>query len=176
MSSRIVSAAVVLACTALAACRIEPTPRVDGDDPANVARAEIELSLRNYEESLIDGDARRAAALFMPGAQLYLPETPGITGRGEIDRALAERMLDERIIDIDMQFESIDVAAGVASQFGTLQQRVRDAEGAEHDVNGRFAIRWVRAADSAWRIDRLLLNYAAADSVAQDTSTMSPDS
>lgn len=174
MSSRIVHAPVVLAFIILAGCRIEPTPRVDADDPANVARAEIELTLRNYQEALVDGDPRRAAAVFTPGAQVYLPDAPAINGRGPIDQALVEQFATERIIDIVMEFDAIDVGTGVASQFGTVRQRVRNAEGAEHRIDGRFAIRWIRAADTSWRIDRLLINHAAADSVVQDQDQTPP--
>lgn len=168
MCSRSVKAGAVLAFITLAGCRVEPTPRVDADDPANVARAEIELRLRNYQESLVAGDARGAAALFTPGARLYLPDSPAIVGRGQIDQALTEQFATHRIVDIVMEFDATDVASGVASQFGTVRQRVRDPDGAEHEIDGRFAIRWIRAADAAWRIDRLLVNYAVPDSAVQD--------
>jgi hypothetical protein len=32
-------------------------------------------------------------------------------------------------------------------------------------ISGRFAIRWVRSAESTWRIERFLMNEAPADSV-----------
>ncbi|HSK20759.1 MAG TPA: DUF4440 domain-containing protein [Longimicrobiales bacterium] len=158
------------AIVAAAGCRIEQTPRVDADDPVNVARAEIELTLREYEESLSAGDARGAAAVFTPGAQLYLPGADAINGRGEIDRAFAERFADGRIVDMTLDHEGIDVGVGVAHQFGTMRQRVREEEGGEHDIDGRFAIRWVRAGDSVWRIDRLLVHHAPSDSVPADSA------
>jgi uncharacterized protein (TIGR02246 family) len=160
----------MLVLIAAAGCRIEQTPRVDADDPANVAREEIELTLREYEESLSAGDARRVAAVFTPGAQLYLPGADAISGRGEIDRAFAERFADGRIVDMALDHEVIDVGIGVAHQFGTMRQRMRDEEGGEQDIDGRFAIRWVRAGDSVWRIDRLLVHHAPADSVPADSA------
>ncbi|HEX2168581.1 MAG TPA: nuclear transport factor 2 family protein [Longimicrobiales bacterium] len=160
------SRALLILVLAAAACRIERTPRVERDDPANVARDEIELTLRNYQEALLEGDARSAAAVFTPGAQVYLPETPVIAGRGEIDRLFANGMAGESIVEMDMQLGDIDVGNGVAHQFGMLEQTFRDVEGDEHDIAGRFAIRWVRAADSAWRIDRLIINHAPMDSAA----------
>ncbi|MGH7448174.1 MAG: hypothetical protein ACRELT_11470, partial [Longimicrobiales bacterium] len=66
--------------------------------------------------------------------------------------------------------EQIDVGAGVAHQFGRFQQRVRDPDGVEREIDARFAIRWIRSSDAAWRIDRLLVNHAPAD------STVSPQS
>lgn len=160
MSLRLRNAVVVLALVAVTACRIERTPRVAADDPANVARAEIDLTLRNYQEALLDGDARAAAAVFTPGAHVYLPETPAIVGRGEIDRLFSEGLSGESITAMQLQLDAMDVGAGVAHQFGTMLQRFRDSDGAEHEIEGRFAIRWVRAADSVWRIDRLLINHA----------------
>ena len=159
---------------ASAGCRIERTPRADADDPANVAREEIELTLREYEESLSAGDARRAAAVFTPGAELHLPGADPIIGRGDIDRALAERFADGRIIDVTLTHDGIDVGIGVAHQFGTLRQRVRSEEAGEQEIDGRFAIRWVRAGDSVWRIDRLLVNRAAADSIPPDSTATMP--
>ena len=164
MSNRVTRAVVLLALVAVSACKIERTPRVEADDPANVAREEIELTLRNYQEALLEGDARDAAAVFTPSANLYLPETPVISGRGAIDRIFAEGFAGESIIEMDMQLDGIDIGSGVANQFGTMRQRFRDSDGAEHEIEGRFAIRWVRAADFAWRIDRLIVNHAPADS------------
>lgn len=155
--------ALVLGATA---CRVERTPRVERDDPAAVARDEIELTLRNYQEALLDGNARAAASVFTPGAQVYLPETPVIAGRGEIDRLFAGGLAGESIVEMEMQLAGIDVGNGVAHQFGTMHQRFRDTDGDEHEIEGRFAIRWVRAADSAWRIDRLIINHAPADSAS----------
>lgn len=170
MTSRATLAVLVLMAATVTACRIERTPRADPDDPANVARAEIELSLRNFQEALVAGDARAAAAVFTPDAHLYMPDAPAVTGRGEIDAAVARRFAAESILEMDMRHDRIDVAGGVAHLFGTMHQRVRDPGGAERDQLGRFATRWVRAADSAWRIDRLLVNYAPAP----DTSAMAP--
>ena len=166
MSLRLRNAVVMLALVAVTACRIERTPRVASDDPANVARAEIELTLRNYQEALIEGDARAAAAVFTPGAHVYLPETPSIIGRGEIDRLFSEGLSGESITEMELQLEGIDIGAGVAHQFGTMLQQFRDSAGMEHEIEGRFAIRWVRAADSVWRIDRLLINHARPDPTA----------
>lgn len=160
MSLRLRNAVVMLALVAVAACRIERTPRVAADDPANVARAEIELTLRNYQEALLEGDARAAAAVFTPGAHVYLPETPAIVGRGEIDRLFSEGLSGQSTTDMELQLDAIDIGAGVAHQFGTMLQQFRDSAGAEHEIEGRFAIRWVRAADSVWRIDKLLINHA----------------
>lgn len=166
MPLRVTNAVVMLALVATTACRIERTPRADADDPSSVARAEIELTLRNYQEALLEGDARNAAAVFTPSAHVYLPETPAIIGRGEIDRLFASDFADDSIIDVQMQMDAVDVGAGIAHQFGTVRQRVRDTDGAEHEIVGRIAIRWVRAADSVWRIDRLLVNHAEPDSAA----------
>jgi ketosteroid isomerase-like protein len=166
VSIRVTRVVMLLALVAVSACRIERTPRVEADSPATVARAEIELTLRNYQEALLAGDARSAAAVFTPGAQVYLPDTPVIAGRGAIDRIFADGFAGESIIAMEMQLESIDLGTGVANQFGTMSQRFRDADGAEQEIEGRFAIRWVRAADSAWRIDRLIVNHAPADSAA----------
>ena len=173
MRLRVLTTVVMLTLIAIGGCRIEQTPRVDADDPANVARAEIELTLREYEEALAARDARRAAAVFTPGAQLYLPGSDPISGRGEIDRAFTERFDDGRIVAMTMDDVGIDVGVGVAHQFGTMQQRVRDEEGAERDIDGRFAIRWVRAGDSVWRIDRLLVHHAPPDSVPADSADRS---
>jgi uncharacterized protein (TIGR02246 family) len=166
VSIRVSNTVVVLALIVLAACRIEPTPRGDPDAPASIVRAEIELTLRNYQEAMIEGDARRVAAVFTPGAHVYLPGAAALTGRGEIDRALSDRFADERIIDMVMEFDRIDVGTGFAHQFGTLHQRIRSADGEEREIDGRFAMRWVRAADSAWRIDRLLVHHSPSDSGA----------
>jgi ketosteroid isomerase-like protein len=166
VSLRLSTAAVLLGCISLAACRIERTPRPAGADPVSVARAEIDLTLRTYQEALLAGDARRAAAVFAIGAQLYLPDTADIRGRGEIDQAMANRFASGRVIGMAMESDEIDVGAGIANQFGRYRQQVRDSAGVEHEVNGRFAVRWVRAADSAWRIERLLLNRAPTDSAA----------
>jgi ketosteroid isomerase-like protein len=166
VSIRVANALVLVALVAATACRIERTPRVEADSPATVARAEIELTLRNYQEALLAGDARSAASVFTPGAHVYLPDTPVIAGRGAIDRIFADGFAGESIIDMDMQLESLDLGTRVANQFGTMRQRFRDPDGAEHAIEGRFAIRWVRAADSAWRIDRLIVNHAPADSAA----------
>lgn len=165
MTIRLAPALLVLLLS-VTSCRIERTPRVERNDPANVARDEIELTLRNYQEALQDGDARSAAAVFTPGAHVYLPDTPVITGRGEIDRLFATGLAGESIVEMDMQLDNIDVGNGIAHQFGTMHQRFRDTDGDEHEIDGRFAIRWVRAADSAWRIDRLIINHAAPDSAA----------
>lgn len=165
MSLRLRNAVVMLALVAATACRIERTPRADRADPANVARAEIELTLRNYQEALLAGDARGAAAVFTPGAHVYLPERPVIVGRGEIDRLFTDGFAGENIIDMDMQLDAIDIGTGVAHQFGMMRQHFRDTDGAERRIEGRFAIRWVRAADSAWRIDRLLVNQGRPDSI-----------
>lgn len=166
MSIRVTRVLVLLALVAASACRIERTPRVEADSPATVARAEIELTLRNYREALLEGDARSAASVFTPGAQVYLPDMPVIAGRGAIDRIFADGFAGESIIAMDMQLDGIDLGNGVANQFGTMSQRFRDADGAEHGIEGRFAIRWIRAADSAWRIDRLIVNHAPTDSTA----------
>jgi ketosteroid isomerase-like protein len=166
VSFRLSTAAVLLGCVSLTACRIERTPRPDEADPASVARAEIELTLRNYQEALLAGDARRVAAVFTIGAQLHLPDTADIRGRGEIDRAMANRFASGRIIGMAMESDEIDVGAGIANHFGRYRQQVRDSADVEHEINGRFAARWVRAADSAWRIERLLLNRAPPDSAA----------
>lgn len=166
---------VLLALVMAAGCRIERTPRASGDDPVSVAREEIELMVRNYQESLIAGDTRRAASVFTPDARLYLPDTPVITGRGDIDRAFAGRFDSERVLDLEMEFEGTDVGIGVAHQFGVMRQLVRDTAGKEREIDGRIAIRWIRAADSEWRINRLLINYAPTDSavVADSISAMS---
>lgn len=166
MSLRVTNAVVMLALVVTTACRIERTPRAQADDPANVARAEIELTLRNYQEALLEGDARSAAGVFTPGAHIYLPETPAIVGRGEIDSLFASGFAGESMIDMQMRLDAFDIGSGVAHQFGTMTQRFRDRDGAEHEIEGRFAIRWVRAADSVWRIDRLLINQARPDSAA----------
>lgn len=194
MSIRVTRTVVLLTLIIASACRIERTPRIDAADPANVARAEIELTLRNYQQALLEGDARAAAAVFTPAAHLYLPDTPDIVGRGAIDEALASRFAGDSIIEMVMEYDLIEVNAGVAHQFGRFHQRVRaagadadrvtdeatdreaessfdsDAETnseSERDVEGRFAIRWIRAADSTWSIERLLLNHSPADSAAQ---------
>lgn len=166
MSLRLSTAAVLLGCISLTGCRIERTPRPGDADPVSVARAAIDLTLRNYQEALLAGDARRAAAVFVIGAQLYLPDTADIRGRGEIDHAMANRFASGRVIGMAMESDEIDVGAGIANQFGRYRQQVRDSAGVEHEINGRFAVRWVRAADSAWRIERLLLNRAPTDSAA----------
>lgn len=166
MSLRVSTAALLLGCIYLIACRVERTPRPDEADPANVARAEIELTLRNYQEALLAGDARRAAAVFAIGAQLYLPDTADIRGRGEIDQAMADRFAGGHVMGMAIESEEIDVGAGIANQFGRYRQQVRDSAGVEHEINGRFAARWIRASDSAWRIERLLLNRVPTDSAA----------
>ena len=166
MSLRLSTAAVLLGCISLTACRIERTPRPDEADPANVARAGIEPTLRNYQDALLAGDARRAAAVFTIGALLHLPDTADILGRGAIDEAMANRFASGRVIGMAMESDEIDVSAGIANQFGRFRQQVRDSVGVDHEINGRFAARWVRAADSAWQIERLLLNRAPADSAA----------
>lgn len=164
MSKRLSNVWLLMAVTVAAGCEIERTPRVAADDPANVARDEIELTLRNFQAALIEADARRAAGFFTTDAHLYLPDSPTISGRGAIDHAFAERFEDERPIDVAMDLERTDVAAGVAHQFGTLLERVRDADDGERTLHGRVAIRWVRTADSEWRINRLMMNYAPVDS------------
>ena len=177
MTSRASLVVMVLVAVALTGCRIERTPRADPDDPANVARAEIELTLRNFQEALIAGNARAAAAMFTPDARLHMPDAPAVTGRGAIDAAVANRFAGESVIEMDMQHDRIDVAGGVAHLFGTMHQLVRDSSGDEHELDGRFATRWVRASDSAWRIDRLLVNYAPpADTSGADSAATSPGS
>lgn len=167
---RIRRAVVFLALVGATACKIERTPRADPGEPVTVARAEIVLTLRDYQEALLAADPRRAAAVFTPTAQLFLPDMPEIHGRGSIDEWLADRFANERVVEIDMELHEIDVAAGVAHQFGRFQQRVRHTQGDEQEIDGRFAIRWIRAADAAWRIERLMLNYAPGDSAATPQS------
>lgn len=161
---------VMMALVGASACRIERTPRAEASDPQSVARAEIELTLRTYQEALLASDARQAAAVFTPTAHVYLPDTPEIHGRGLIDEFMANRFANETVEDMILQLDQIDVGAGVAHQFGQFQQRVRDPDGVEREIDARFAIRWVRASDAAWRIDRLLVNHAPVD------STVSPQS
>ena len=170
MSLRSSTAVILVALASLTACRIERTPRPDDADPINVARAEIELTLRNYQEAMLAGDARRAAAVFAVSAHLLLPDTADIQGRGAIDQAMLSRFAGGRVVDMTMESGEIDVTAGIANQFGRYHQTVRDSAGEEHEINGRFAIRWIRAADSAWRIERLLLNHAPSDSAALNGS------
>lgn len=176
MSNRISNAVVLLAIVTATACRIERTPRVDAADPTNVARAEIELTLRSYEEALVQGDARAAAAVFTPGAHMYLPDTPDIMGRGEIDRTITNRLADAEILAMQMEYDAIEVDAGVAHQFGRFHQRLRDPAGDEQEVDGRFAIRWIRSADASWRIERMLLNHSSGDSTATADSSATADS
>jgi ketosteroid isomerase-like protein len=163
--------AVVAALVMATGCRIERTPQSDPADPANVARAEIEITLREYRAALAAGDMRRAAAVFTPAAHLHLPDVPDIRGRGEIDEALTARFAHDSIVGMDMQFEGIDVDGGTAHQFGTFHQTLRDTAGVERTLDGHFAIRWVRAGDSVWRIERMLLQHApaAADSAANES-------
>jgi hypothetical protein len=83
---------------------------------------------------------------------------------------MLSRFAGGRVVDMTMESGEIDVTVGVANQFGRYHQTVRDSAGGEHEINGRFAIRWIRAADSAWRIERLLLNHAPSDSAALNGS------
>lgn len=155
------------------ACTVERTPTTELPDPESVSRAEIAATLHNYTQAMLEGDPRRVASFFTPTAHLYLPDVPDIVGRGPIDEIMTATFAGGRVIDVALETELIDIGTGIAHQFGTIRQRVRDAEGSERTLHGRFVIRWVKGAESSWRIEHFMLNDAPADT-AQPTLAAEP--
>ncbi|HEX6307561.1 MAG TPA: nuclear transport factor 2 family protein [Longimicrobiales bacterium] len=153
----------------LTACRIERTPRAGLADPTGVARAEINAMLLGFREAMLAGDARRVAAFFTAGARLYLPDTPDIRSRGDIDGAYAAAFDSARIVDIEVQSDDIDVLAEIAYQIGSFRQRLIRNDTTEERA-GRFVIRWVRGPETTWQIERMLVNQYPVDS-----ATVAPD-
>lgn len=139
----------------LGGCRVERTPRPESIDVDAIARDVIRATFESYRQALLTGDARRAAAAFMPDARLSEPHAPDVVG----PRAIAERLdgFFERgeFLDLDVDRDTIDIAGGVAYDLGTYEETVR-AEGDEQTVRGRYVIRWRRGAEARWRIDRFL--------------------
>jgi len=160
------SAVALAAIIVVGGCRIERTPRAGLPDPAGVARTQITAMLDNYEQALLSGESRRIASFFAPAARLYLPDTPDIFGRGEVDAAFAGLLADTAIVQLDMRSEDIDVVAEVAYQIGTFTQTLRTKDGDERAVAGRFVIRWVRGPETRWLIERMLVNHYPRDSAA----------
>ncbi|HEX6135648.1 MAG TPA: nuclear transport factor 2 family protein, partial [Longimicrobiales bacterium] len=141
------------------------TPRAGLADPTGVARTEINTMLAGYRAALLEGEPRRVAAFFAPGARLYLPDTPDIHGRGDIDAAYAGMFENARVADIELQSDDIDVVAEIAYQFGSFTQQLLRNDTTEH-VAGRFVIRWVRGPETTWQIERMLINHLPVDSTA----------
>lgn len=148
----------------ITACTIERTPQTELPDPESVSRTEIAATLHNYTQAMLEGDPRRIASFFTPTAHLYLPDVPDIVGRGPIDEIMTATFADGRVVNVEMDTELIDIGTGIAHQFGTIEQRVRDAEGSERTLRGRFVIRWVKGPESSWRIEHFMLNDAPVDS------------
>lgn len=163
MRVRTLNTAVLLLLAASTACTIERTPREELPDPESVARAEISATLHNYTQAMLEGDPRRIASFFTPTAHLYLPDVPAIVGRGPIDEIMTATFADGRVVDVALDTELIDIGTDIAHQFGTIEQRVRDDEGSERTLRGRFVIRWLKGPESSWRIEHFMLNDAPAD-------------
>jgi ketosteroid isomerase-like protein len=171
--TRTLNTSALLLIAVSTACTVERTPTTELPDPESVSRAEIAATLHNYTRAMVEGDPRRVASFFTPTAHLYLPDVPDIVGRGPIDQIMTATFADGRVIDVALDTELIDIGTGIAHQFGSIQQRVRDADGGERTLRGRFVIRWLKGAESSWRIEHFMLNDAPPDT-AQATLAVEP--
>jgi uncharacterized protein (TIGR02246 family) len=162
------TSAALAALLLLAACRIERTETAALADPGSVARAAIEATLDEFEAAVGERDARRAAALFTPDGVLTRGGVAELNGRPEIADALESFLADADDARLRMDSESIDLMSGVAYQLGSFEELAGSV--AAGPARGRFIIRWQRSAETAWRIQRMVLSPIPADSLIVDTT------
>ena len=150
----------------LAACRVEPVQRPQRIDPREVARESISDVLDAYRDALLRSDADAVAATFTADAELYMPDTPDLVGVAAIRDAMNSLFAEYAPTDVLVEREQVDVGDGVAHEMGRYDQSVRTADSMMLEMRGRYAIRWRRGPEAAWRIERMLINHYPPDTAA----------
>jgi uncharacterized protein (TIGR02246 family) len=154
------TSALLLPLLLLAACRLEPNPRPTTLNVDSAARADIRSTMDGYREALLQNDARAVAAFFTVDARVHEPDAPDIVGSTGIREALQHFFAQgNRITDITIESESIDVDGPLAWDIGTYEESFRAAAGEDVTIRGRYVIRWRRGEEARWRIDRFMVNH-----------------
>ena len=163
--------AVLVGAMGWAACRVEEVPRTGQPDPAEIAREEIALTRNAYRQALLAGDADAIAEVFTRDATLADPDAPDVVGAEGIEQAMRQFFTHGRITDLLLEPDPLDVAGGVAFELGRFEQTLEVPEQPPALRRGRYAIRWVRVPDGAWRIGRMLSNLYPPDPPADTSAT-----
>lgn len=151
---------LLLSTVLLSACRLEPNPRPATLNVDSAARADIRATMDAYREAMLQNDARAIAAFYTADARLHEPDAPDIAGNTAIRDAMQHFFAQgNRITDVRVDSETVDVDGPVAWEMGTYEERIRAASGDDHVVRGRYMIRWRRGEEARWRIDRFMVNH-----------------
>jgi ketosteroid isomerase-like protein len=150
----------------LAACHVEPVQRAERVDPRQLARESISDVLDEYRDAQLRSDADAVAATFTADAELYMPDAPDLIGAAAIRDAMGSRFADYTPTDMLLEREQVDVGDGVAHEIGRYEESLRAADSTMLEMRGRYAIRWRRGPEAAWRIERMLINHYPPDTAA----------
>jgi uncharacterized protein (TIGR02246 family) len=163
---------VLVGVLGLAACRIEEVPRTGPNDPDDLAREEIDRTREAYRQALLKGDADAITGVFTRDATLAEPDAPDIVGSDAIEAAMRTLFAHATITDVLLEPDPLDVATGgIALELGRFEQTLQVPEQPAATRRGRYAIRWLRGPDEAWRIQRMLYNLYPAEPAADTSAT-----
>ena len=143
--------AVLTACAAFAAVGV---PAARDSALRGASAAEIEARLRAYSRFVGRMEQDSVAAMFTADGEVAHAGGRAIRGRDSILVFLNSF----RGFSVDSNRtmpDSIHVAGGRATQFGTFWQRVTLPDGRTVEASGLFEVRWVRERDGVWRIRRM---------------------
>ena len=121
------------------------------------APVRIEAALQAYAQSLLAGDADRAAAAFTADAELQKPDGEWLKTSEEI-RKFFKESLDAKGFDGEMKGVSLQIVGPSALQGGTFRQRGRLPDGKGVDAKGTFEAERERQTDGSWLILRMTIN------------------
>lgn len=160
---------LVLLCSA---CRVERNPVPETLNVDSASRADIRATLQAYRLARIAGDANLAASFFAPDARLYQPGAAEVRGSDAVEGAMAGFFAEGGVVtEVALHSEDLHVDGPLAFEFGTYEERFRLGEAGERSVRGHYAIRWRRAPEARWWIERFLLNGHPPDTTIVPADT-----
>ena len=149
--------ALLLVAVLVTGCKIERTPQQQ-QTSSELARESIARARAGIATAMIKHDAGTIASLFAPTGVLVRPLAPDITSPGQVQRHLLSFYRDTTVTWFAFASDQVDLlAGGGAFEMGMYEQTVVTDDNVENKTTGRYAIRWARGPEAAYRIERLVL-------------------
>lgn len=145
-------------CIALAACASAPPP-------AETATAEIREASDRFWAARERGDAPAFADQFTEDGILMIPGMSDAVGRDAIRDLSQRRFASVKTAGFKVHRREIDVAGDAAYEVAWYSE-TSTSSGESYRMEGRYLNVWKRDADGAWRVQRNLYNFSAANPVS----------
>lgn len=149
---------ILIISIALVACA---TAQPAGD----AAEAEIRQASERFWGARERGDASAFAAQFTEDGILMIPGMNDSVGRDAIRELSQRRFANVKTSGFKVHRREIDVAGDAAYEVAWYSE-TSTSSGESYRMEGRYLNVWKRDADGAWRVQRNLYNFSAANPVS----------